>query len=360
MSVFTNDDKRLRERVNQARQERRDAGLEGLVGGLETVILNVRQQDIEPVVREFLRYTGLDFRSAWEDEQQVACLLGREGCADFILKSRKGSDNPFRACNLGAKSGHLPDNRLETFVFRANDLERYVPLQQARGVRFMTPDIQHAKAFSFIQTMPSAYTGNSLGFIQWHGARGDYRTEHSHELEWSFEKPSLPHLANIMELDHSATRVRAEERDDAIIEFMLLTDYDFDFAVYVESLNSITNVARLSLHDYAQVFTSGISPFESLDTSGPTERFIHNYGLRVHHLAFNTSEIESTFQALKDDGLGFLVELVGSRAEGLKQTFSNMSPHSFLVTEYIHRYDDFDGFFTRSNVTELTRATDRQ
>ena len=28
--------------------------------------------------------------------------------------------------------------------------------------------------------------------------------------------------------------------------------------------------------------------------------------------------------------------------------------------EYIHRYSDFDGFFTKSNVTLLTGATDKQ
>ena len=360
MTEFVNDDKRLLERVDQARQERRDAGLEGLVGGLETVIINVRQEDLPQAVEELLRYTGLDFLQAWEDDAQTACLLQREGCADFIVKTRKSGPNPFVHYNTGPKSEDLPDNRLETFVYRANDLERYVTLQQTRGVRFLTQEIQRTPTYSFIQTEPSRFTGNSLGFIQWHGKRGQYLTDGCAPLDWKFPKPALAHLRHIMELDHSATRVRAPERDDAIIEFMLLTNYDFAFAVYVESLNSITNVARLSLDDYAQVFTSGIKPFESLETSGPTERFIHNFGLRVHHLAFNTSDIDATFQALKDDGMGFLLELVGSREEGLKQTFSQMSPHTFLVNEYIHRYDGFDGFFTKSNVTELTRATEKQ
>lgn len=179
-------------------------------------------------------------------------------------------------------------------------------------------------------------------------------------MEWVFEKPQLSHRDFIFELDHSATRVRAEDRDAAVLEFMELTDYTFDFAVYVESLNSITNVARLSEHDYAQVFTSGIKPFTSPEESGPTERFIYNYGLRVHHLAFRTEEIDRVFQALKDDGMEFLLELVGSREEGLKQTFSQMSPNTFLVNEYIHRFDGFDGFFTKSNVTMLTKATEQQ
>ncbi|MCK4367012.1 MAG: hypothetical protein KAW84_03595, partial [Thermoplasmata archaeon] len=76
-----------------------------------------------------------------------------------------------------------------------------------------------------------------------------------------------------------------------------------------------------------------------------------------HHLAWNTSRIEDVVDSLQTEGLRFLLELVGSEEEGLKQTFTEPSAHSMLVTEYIHRYADFDGFFTKSNVTELTRAT---
>ena len=56
----------------------------------------------------------------------------------------------------------------------------------------------------------------------------------------------------------------------------------------------------------------------------------------------------------------FLVDLVGSPEEGLKQTFTVASENTFLVNEYIQRYEGFEGFFTKSNVTELTRATDKQ
>jgi len=56
----------------------------------------------------------------------------------------------------------------------------------------------------------------------------------------------------------------------------------------------------------------------------------------------------------------FLLELIGSKEEGLKQTFSAQSMNTLLVNEYIHRYGDFKGFFTKSNVTLLTEATDLQ
>lgn len=141
---------------------------------------------------------------------------------------------------------------------------------------------------------------------------------------------------------------------------MELTNYNFDFAIYVKSMNSITNVARLSAKDYAMVFTSGISPYVNEEVSGPTEKFVHNYGPRVHHLAFITENIEETYKALAEDGMKYLIELVGSPEEGLKQTFTVPSENTFLVNEYILRYGDFNGFFTRSNVTLLTEATGKQ
>jgi 4-hydroxyphenylpyruvate dioxygenase-like putative hemolysin len=286
--------------------------------------------------------------------------LKAQGSADILVRSRVNGDNPFAPFNAFAKSKHLPNTRLETFVFETEDIEEYFRTQKSRGVRFISDRIIHAHNFSFIQTIPSSLTGGSIGFIQWTGERGNYAGAESQDLSWQTEKPGKDYLKNIKGLDHAATRVRAEDRDAAIIEFMQLTNYDFDFAIYVTLFNSITNVARLSKDDFAMVFTSGISPYTSDQESGPTEKFIHNYGTRVHHMAFHTENIEETFSALKQDGMDFLIDLVGSPDEGLKQTFTVASEHTLLVNEYIHRYGDFDGFFTKSNVTLLTGATDMQ
>lgn len=360
LKSFQNNDAELLARVERTLHARRAAGLDGLVGGLEAVLITVEPDRLAPAVEELLRVTGLDFKDAFADKAFQTCLLGQEGNVDVLVRVRTAGENPFRSLNLHPKTSHLPNTRLETFVYKCADLERYVAIQQARGVPFMTPQIVRNPAYSFIQTMPSAFTGNSLGFIQWHGTEGQWRTPACRPLGRFFVKPAHPWLGNIHELDHTATRVKAEERDDAIIEFLERTGYSFAFAVYVESFNSITNVARLSMDDYAQVFTSGITPFESLEHSGPTEKFIHNYGRRVHHLAFRTEDIEYTCDMLRRDGLEYMVDLVGSREEGLRQTFTWPSQHTFLVNEYIQRYDGFDGFFTKSNVTALTRATDRQ
>ena len=355
-----NPDSRLREEVHSAAEARRAAGLEGLVGGLATVVINAEPDRQKTLVAEFLAYTGYNFDDAFEDGTLRTCVLKAPGSADVLVQARMQGKNPFAEANRFPKALPLPNTRLETFVFETPDLDAYLAIQCPRGVQFLTQHAIRTEHASFIQTTPSLLTGNSTGFVQWTGTRGHYRQEDSQSLDWTFEEPDRSWLGNIGLLDHTATRVRAENRDPAIVEFMGLTNYDFAFAVYVDSLNSITNVARLEGSPFAMVFTSGIHAYISDEESGPTERFIHNYGPRVHHMAFRTDDIEATFAALHDDGLQYLSDLEGSSEEGLKQAFSQPSPNSMLVSEYIHRYPGFDGFFTQHNVALLTEATARQ
>lgn len=357
---FKNDDLKLRSEVERVMRSRADSGLEGMIGGLEAVIINVQPERQESAVRSLLATTGHRHVTSFERAGIRTCVLSLQGSADVLVTARLEGENPFRPFNKGPKADVLPDTRLETLVFKCPELEEVVAIQKSRGVTFLTDEPIRTDMYLFIQTAPSPYTGNSVGYIQWLGAEGLYACGDSRPVDWRFEKPDWPHLEDIHELDHAATRVRAEERDKAIVEFMELTNYHFEFAIYVESLNSITNVARLSKDDYAMVFTSGIEPFRSVEESGPTELFIHNYNTRVHHLAFRTENIEKTFAALGSHGMQFLVELVGSPEEGLKQTFTRGFEDTFIVNEYIHRYGDFDGFFTQSNVTMLTKATERQ
>ncbi|GAB7023065.1 hypothetical protein [Salidesulfovibrio brasiliensis] len=358
--TFRNNDSKLKAEVRRVMDSRAASGLEGMIGGLEAIVINVQPERQKSAVQQLLETTGHGYRTAFERGGVRTCVLGLEGSADILVTARQEGDNPFRPFNTGPKGDALPDTRLETLVFKCPELEKVVEIQKGRGVRFMTDQPVRTDAWLFIQTEPSPYTGNSVGYIQWLGDEGQYVCEGASGLSWTFDKPDWPHLADIRELDHAATRVRAEERDKAIIEFMELTNYHFDFAIYVEALNSITNVARLTHDDYAMVFTSGIEPFRSVEESGPTELFIHNYNTRVHHLAFRTENIVETFEALGRHGMKFLVELVGSPEEGLRQTFTEGFEDTFIVNEYIHRYGGFDGFFTKSNVTMLTKATERQ
>ena len=96
----------------------------------------------------------------------------------------------------------------------------------------------------------------------------------------------------------------------------------------------------------------------------PTENFVRNYGPRLHHIALGVADGETNGQinidyvvdAIREKGKDFLLDVIGSREEGLKQIFSSASEHSSLIIEYVQRFGDFDGFFTKQNVAELTEA----
>ena len=356
---FTNDDTILVDEAKRAQSRRKELGLEGLVGGLECIIINSESERQAVAVQELMDYTGYDFSEAFEDEQLITAVLSKKGSADILVQSRK-RENPFISQNTFPKAAKLPNTRLETFVFKVTDISKFVSIQQKQGVRFLSEAVIETEHFRFIQTIPSDYSNISYGYIEWKTSCKNYASDTSESIDWQFIKPVNRLICNIKELDHTATRVEAKNRDSAIIEFIQLTNYHFEFSIYVKIFNSITNVARLSDKDFSMVFTSGIHPYIDDEQSGPTEKFIHNYGPRVHHMAFRTDNIEDTFEALKENGMNFLIGLVGNEQEGLKQTFSEPSENTLIVNEYIHRYGDFDGFFTSSNVSLLTEASGKQ
>lgn len=350
----------LIENATRALDDRRDAGLEGLVGALDSVIIATETDQLVPAVYELLRYTGLACTEAFFDDESQSYVLSVPGSASLIIRSRDSAQNPFAKTNRARLTGSLPNTRLESFVFTTPDVQEYVAIQKGRGIQFLTPEPVVSDYFSFIQTAPSPYTGNSIGLIEWQDAMKMYAPAGATTVSPDLTKPDYRYLKNITKLDHTATRVKAQDRSAAIMEFLSLTNYHYDFAVHVKAQNSITSVARRTKEDFAMVFTSGITPYTSDDASGPTEKFIQNYGTRVHHMAFQTDRIEETVALLKKDGMEFLLELVGSEEEGLRQIFSEPSKHTLLVNEYIHRFGDFDGFFTKSNVEKLTEATAKQ
>jgi hypothetical protein len=84
----------------------------------------------------------------------------------------------------------------------------------------------------------------------------------------------------------------------------------------------------------------------------------------LHHIAFAVKDgmqgdienIDYVVDAIKKNGKDFLLRVIGSQEEGLKQIFSSASEHSSLIIEYVQRFGDFNGFFTKQNVAELTHA----
>jgi hypothetical protein len=69
---FRNDDSVLLSRVDALLAQRKQLGLDGLVGGLETVLYGVDADRLEAAVADFLNTTGYFFGTALEGPELTA------------------------------------------------------------------------------------------------------------------------------------------------------------------------------------------------------------------------------------------------------------------------------------------------
>jgi hypothetical protein len=177
-------------------------------------------------------------------------------------------------------------------------------------------------------------------------------------------------------VDHLATRVYSQNREAALLEYLALSSYYYWGSYDIKDQNSSTNVTK-SIRQVpesvspAKVFTANNHPYcvNHLDQlPSPTETFVRNYGPRLHHIAVEVKDgqrdgkeyIDIVVDAIAGQGKGFLLETIGSRSEGLKQIFSSASDFSSLIIEYVQRFGDFQGFFTKDNVAQLTFAAGQE
>ena len=70
-----NSDEYLKEKAPGIIAERKRLGLEGLVGGLQAVIINTEPERQRATAEELLRYTGLEYNGAFQDDEYRTCVL---------------------------------------------------------------------------------------------------------------------------------------------------------------------------------------------------------------------------------------------------------------------------------------------
>ncbi len=71
---MSDQERDLEERASLALDTRRDAGLEGMIGNLDAVIIATEPDHLVPAVYELLRYTGLSCVEAFfEQDFQSVC-----------------------------------------------------------------------------------------------------------------------------------------------------------------------------------------------------------------------------------------------------------------------------------------------
>lgn len=372
--------------------EERDAlGLTAMVHEIDALMITVDPGHAVKYVGELCFMTSYHYLVTLESESHWTHVLRMDlDSPDILVREVKDPNlrGIFRSLNeiypVGAKK---PNSRYMGEIIRVDNLHDVVKLQQEREFRFFNQDEIRKLELpgNLAVSKPSPYTHNIVAYLERAPdeirvyALGVSKVDNAVQLVYEAAKQLQERLRIgdlLLPIDHLATRVYSQNREVAILEYLSWSSYYFWGAYNIKDQNSSTNVTKSAhgLPEYkspAKVFTANNTPYfvnhlEHLPS--PTETFVRNYGPRLHHIAVAVMDgerdglenIEFAVNAIASEGQGFLLDVVGSREEGLKQIFSNASEHSSLIIEYVQRFGDFQGFFTQDNVAFLTEAAGRE
>lgn len=368
-------------------KERDQLGLTSMIHEIDALMISVDPEHATKYIAELALMTPYHYLVTLETEQHLSHVLRIDlNSPDILLREVKDPNlrGIFRSLNevypIGAKK---PNSRYMGEIIRVDDLHGVVKIQQQRGFRFFNQDEVRKLELpgNLAISKPSPYTHNIVAYLEREPdelrvyalgvslIKPDVQTAY---LEAKALQNKIGVADLLLPLDHLATRVYSQNREVAILEYLSLTSYYFWGAYNIKDQNSSTNVTK-SAHEIpeskspAKVFTANNTPYfinhlERLPS--PTETFVRNYGPRLHHMAISVKDgeykgkenIDFVVDAIAENGKGFLLDVIGSKEQGLKQIFSNASEHSSLIIEYVQRYGSFDGFFTQENVAKLTEA----
>ncbi len=366
-------------------EERDRSGLTEMIGGIEALMISVEPGNSVEYIAELALMTPYQYLVTLDSDKHMTHVLRIDmKSPDILLREVKHPEQSdiFRSLNdlypVGAKRPH---SRYLGEILLASDRHAVVAEQQQREFRFFSVG-QLAELdlpLNVSLSTPSPYTQNMVGYMErpvdgirvyHHGecvilSAAQAANDRGKEMQ---ERLGITGL--IMPIDHLATRVYSQNREPALLEYLALSSYYYWGSYDIKDQNSSTNVTKNVRQQPesvspAKVFTANNAPYcvGHLDKlPSPTETFVRNYGPRLHHIAVEVKDgqingrenIDYNVEAIAAQGKGFLLDTVGSREEGLKQIFSSASDFSSLIIEYVQRFGDFQGFFTRENVALLT------
>ena len=368
-------------------EERDQVGLSELIGQIEAMMITVDPGHSIQYIGELCLMTPYHYLVTLESESHWTHVLRVDMSApDLLVREVKDPNirGIFRSLNevypVGARK---PNSRYMGEILRVDRLSDVVRLQQEREFRFFSQDDLRRLELpgNLAVNKPSPYTHNIVGYMERPDdqlrvyALGISRIDEQVQAMYLAAKERQQQLGihdMILPVDHLATRVYSQNREVAILEWLSLSSYYYWGSYDIRDQNSSTNVTKSvhyanELRSPAKVFTANNTPYfvnhlERLPS--PTETFVRNYGPRLHHIALAVRDgeragmehIEYVVDAIRAQGREFLLDVIGSRQEGIKQIFSSASEHSSLIIEYVQRFGDFNGFFTKQNVAELTYA----
>ena len=372
-------------------EERDRSGLTDMIGGVEALMISVEPGNSVEYIAELALMTPYQYLVTLDSEKHLTHVLRIDmNSPDILLREPKnpGYSDIFRSLNdLYPVGARRPHSRYLGEILLSTDRHQVVALQQQREFRFF-PVGQLAELdlpLNVSLSKPSPYTQNVVGYMErplsgirvyQHGEcvilpAAQSANDRGKEMQ---ERLGIKEL--ILPIDHLATRVYSQNREPALLEYLALSSYYYWGSYDIKDQNSSTNVTKNvrqmpESNSPAKVFTANNHPYcvNHLDRlPSPTETFVRNYGPRLHHMAVEVKDgqrhgrenIDIVVDAITAQGKGFLLDTIGSRSEGLKQIFSSASDFSSLIIEYVQRFGDFQGFFTRDNVAKLTHAAGQE
>ena len=368
-------------------EERDRAGLTEMIRQIDALMITVEPGNSVAYVGELCLMTPYHYLVTLESAEHDTHVLRIDMSApDILVREVKdpGTRGIFRSLNevypIGASR---PNSRYMGEIFRVTNPHEVVELQKSRDVRFFNQDQIRKLELpgNMAVVKPSPYTHNIVGY--WERPETDIRvyslglSSIRDDVDAAYRKAKdtqarLGIDEVLLPVDHLATRVYSQNREAAILEFLTLTSYYYWGSYDIADQNSSTNVTKSvhhanELESPAKVFTAANHPYfvnHLLRLPSPTEQFVRNFGPRLHHLAVAVTDgevggrphIDYVVDSLRGCGQEFLLDVIGSKEEGLKQIFSSASEYSSLIVEYVQRFGDFQGFFTKDNVANLTHA----
>ena len=373
-------------------ERRQQSGLDQLLGKMRGVVIQVETGEALAYLEELYLMTPYRFEAAYRSETHNIFVLKSEARFPrvFVIEplDKNFEDDVKRLNMIYPLARAKPNARYIGEIFHTKDKAETCKVLESHNVRFSYPGDEENLLYTnkpIAFTVPSDFTYNRIGYTE-----SDLEDYGELELGRPFEltaeqlarlqqQVELGKKAGIHELltgiDHMATRILAGEREDAILEFLTMSNYYFWGAYNIHEMNSSTNVNRNhnvedDKESPAKVFTANNTPsfvnsFEDLPM--PTEDFVRNYGRRMHHIAYEVIDgdhpsgvknVDYVVGKLGTLGVPFLAHVVGECKDSpdLKQIFSKHSKYSILITEYVERCHKFKGFFTKQNVASLTEA----
>ncbi len=368
-------------------EERDSVGLTSMIHEIDAIMITVDPGHSVRYIAELALMSPYHYLVTLESENHWTHILRIDmNSPDLLIREVKDPNirGIFRSLNeIYPIGSNKPNSRYMGEILRVNDLHSVVQLQQERDFRFFNQDQVRKLEFpgNVAISKPSPYTHNIVGYMErpeeqlrvYSLGVSNILSEvqdaycAAKELQKKLQINDL-----ILPIDHLATRIYSQNREVAILEWLTLSSYYYWGSYDIKEQNSSTNVTKNvhysnELKSPAKVFTANNTPYfvnHLVKLPSPTENFVRNYGPRLHHIAMAVRDGETNgmenigmiVSQIASQGKDFLLDVIGSKEEGLKQIFSSASEHSSLIIEYVQRFGDFDGFFAKDNVADLTHA----